>query len=88
MLDIDDVTKDLDLVLEYGEWGYSWNITMVWYDPHAEVFYWYNDSGCSCTYFGEGVTNLSQLNVGSKDACLRDLPDLSVEDRLTIRNYG
>lgn len=43
-------------LFEYGEYGYSWDITEVY--KKDERFFSLNDGGCSCTSFGDSWSDV------------------------------
>ena len=48
--------------------GWSWSETAVYYKPDAGRFYWLDEGGCSCNYFGEGDYTLGDFSDGDRDA--------------------
>ena len=51
------------------EWtgeSYQFDITAVWYHPESGLFYWGDDSGCSCPTPFEDVHDLSGLEAGNR----------------------
>lgn len=58
-------------VASIGAGGWDWAQMSVWYSEDERQFFWLSDSGCSCSYFGMGVTHLADLENGSKDDALR-----------------
>ena len=57
--------------------GWSWSETAVYYKPDAGRFYWLDEGGCSCNYFGEGDYTLGDFSDGDRDAALRSLATVS-----------
>lgn len=55
---------------EMGYWDYSWEEFASFYDPITRMFYWLEDSGCSCNYLWEDVNSVGDLNVGRKEELL------------------
>lgn len=51
--------------------GYDWDEMQFYYSPDTRRFYWFEDSGCSCNGFGDGVTSLDDLSNGSREDALR-----------------
>ena len=70
MIGIRSVAADYDLqevgVLEAG-WCYDWAEIHIWVKNGR--LYWYSDSGCSCTSFGDEVVSLADLETGGRQAC-------------------
>lgn len=60
---------DLGLVLvgsvEWREWSYEFDLTVVWQELETNQFLWASDSGCSCPLPFDGFT-LEGLNRGNK----------------------
>ena len=50
--------------------SYFWDEICVWIDEDGRL-YWYSDNGCSCHFFGDTVTSLSELETGDREACFR-----------------
>jgi len=67
--------------VEWDDDSWAFNFTVVWQckeDP--KVFYWAQDSGCSCPAPFEGFTSLegndwAEVNKGTKHECIKALLD-------------
>ncbi|WP_152346568.1 hypothetical protein [Brevibacterium sp. CFH 10365] len=77
-------------VFSYMDGGYEWDFFGAWYDPEARIFYWIEDSGCSCNSPMDWVDSTSELSVGSKDELIRAYKEfakgshfMSSDDRVT-----
>jgi hypothetical protein len=46
--------KTFDVVAEVGEYGYDWGVIALLRDSDGNLFF-AQDSGCSCTSFGEDM---------------------------------
>lgn len=64
---LDALLERCELIGEFGDYDYSWWEFMAWYDPQARIYYWLEDSGCSCYSFMDGVDSISELSVGRKE---------------------
>ena len=42
------------------DWGYDWHDGAIYRDADGQL-YWYEDSGCSCSYFGEDLNSVDDL---------------------------
>ena len=51
----------------FGDYDYSWWEFKSWHDPEARIYYWFEDSGCSCNHFMMDVDSISELSVGRKE---------------------
>ena len=51
--------------------SYEWDTFVSFYDAESRIFYWRNDGGCSCNYFWDFVTSLSEFENGRKEDLLR-----------------
>lgn len=49
-------------VVSDGDWGYSWSVTEVWFNPENRGYYVFEDSGCSCTYEYEDYKGPADLS--------------------------
>lgn len=52
--------------IEWDDDSFSFNLTVVWYDPENRKLYWADDSGCSCPAPFEDYTSLDQATTGTK----------------------
>jgi hypothetical protein len=52
-------------VLSVQSDDYDWDGFTAWRTPRGR-FYWFADSGCSCTSFGEGIGSASELSDGTR----------------------
>lgn len=64
-------------VLTHEDGGYDWDYFGSWYDPEDRIFYWIEDSGCSCNSPMDWVDSTSELSVGSKDELIRAYKDFA-----------
>ena len=55
-----------------GGGGYDWTELHAFYSPSARRFFWHGATGCSCTYWGSGLT-VGDFEDGDRDALLRSL---------------
>jgi hypothetical protein len=71
---LDETVRDLGLteVLTTGQHDYSWSEFRAWRHPSGR-FYWFADSGCSCSEYGDGFTAPADLGDGDRDALERAL---------------
>ncbi|MCZ9884626.1 DUF7574 domain-containing protein [Arthrobacter sp. B2a2-09] len=79
--------------------GWEWGAIAVYYKPDARRFFWLSESGCSCTYFGDGSSYaLGDFQDGDRQAAIEALKGFShwddtpgrddVEREATnVRNY-
>lgn len=51
--------------------SYDWDAFASWLDVDSGVFYWYEDSGCSCNSPGEMLRTLGDLQSGDREALTR-----------------
>lgn len=63
--------KTMTKLPEMGIFDWEWDTFAAWYDPEQRVFYWYEDSGCSCTYFMDDVEEMGEMQVGRKEELTR-----------------
>lgn len=70
----------LELVAEEGEYDYSWSIVRVYYDAAQRIYYWFDDSGCSCSSWADSVASLMEFENGRKDDVIRGLKDGGYDD--------
>jgi len=64
--------------VEWNDESYSFNFTVVWQSKEdPKVFYWAQDSGCSCPAPFEDFTSLDHDDVfkGTKHECIKALLD-------------
>ena len=67
--------------VDWDDESCSFNITVVWQSKEdPQVFYWAQDSGCSCPAPFEGFTSLegndwAEVNKGTKHECIKALLD-------------
>lgn len=59
-----------ELICEFGDYDYSWWEFKAWYDATARIYYWFEDSGCSCSSFMDSVDSVSDLSFGRKEELL------------------
>jgi hypothetical protein len=66
---LDEVVQELQLVEVFaaGSGGYDWSEFKAWRAPTGR-FYWYQDSGCSCYYYGEHFTSAADFSDGDRGA--------------------
>lgn len=64
---------------ERSEPCYSFDTTMVWYNPDTREYMWYSAAGCSCTWFEEYLT-FEDLNSGSFHEVMNVIEGTSVLD--------
>lgn len=74
---VEATLKTMTKLPEMGMFDYSWDEFGAWYDPEQRIFYWYEDSGCSCTAFMDYVEEMGELQVGRKEDLLRAARDYS-----------
>jgi hypothetical protein len=67
MSEVDALLEKCEEVGAFGDYDYSWWEFKAWYHPEARIYYWYEDAGCSCSYFMEGVDSIGDLSVGRKE---------------------
>ncbi len=74
MYELGNVIRELSLteVFSVETWDYEWDELTAWRAPSGR-FYWYGDSGCSCTSFGENIRSAADLSDGDRDALERAL---------------
>lgn len=56
---------------------YSWEDIIVFWSPTARRYYWYEDSGCSCHYWGENLETVGDFYDGDRKAAERALREFS-----------
>lgn len=68
MWEIEKIIKELRLteVLSVRSDDWDWDGFTAWRTPRGR-FYWFVDSGCSCTSFGEFIESASELSDGTRD---------------------
>lgn len=73
MLLLDDAVQALGLVEVFraGEYDYEWSEFVAWRAPTGR-FYWFADSGCSCTCYGDGFNAIADFSDGDRDALERE----------------
>lgn len=69
---LDEAIAQLQLteVFAAGEYDYEWSEFKAWVAPSGR-YYWFEDSGCSCTYYGENFTSVSDLHDGVRSTLER-----------------
>lgn len=67
MTTLDEAIGQLQLVEVFaaGEYDYEWAIFTAWVAPSGR-YYWYADSGCSCTGYGEHFTSAADFSDGAR----------------------
>lgn len=64
----------VDVATLYGSEGWDWSEIAVYYKPAARRFYWLDEGGCSCSYFGDfGPYTLGDLQDGDRQAAIEAL---------------
>lgn len=56
---------------EMGYCSWDWGLFFSYYHPQSGKFYWGQSSGCSCDYFWQDFTVISDFCVGSKNEYIR-----------------
>jgi len=76
-MDINTVVKKNGLVGVFGYMlgDYDWSEIGVYFSSEKNRYFWYTDSGCSCTYFGDNVGSMSEFCDGDKFAASRAIYD-------------
>jgi hypothetical protein len=64
---LDELLERCELIGEFGDYDYSWWEFKAWYDQQARIYYWYQDSGCSCNSFMDSGYSIGDLSVGRKE---------------------
>lgn len=59
-----------------SEW-YDWAEITIWWDNRSRVYRWISETGCSCSYFGEGFPSqlLGELRAGPRDLAMKALTE-------------
>lgn len=67
MTTLDEAIEQLQLVEVFaaGDYDYEWAEFRAWVAPSGR-YYWYEDSGCSCTGYGENFTSVADLHDGGR----------------------
>ncbi len=67
MREIEKIIKELRLteVISVQSDDCEWDGFTAWRTPRGR-FYWFTDSGCSCTSFGEVIESASELSDGTR----------------------
>lgn len=60
------IELQLTEVFAVGDYDYEWAEFKAWRAPSGRL-YWYDDSGCSCTSFGERFSSAADLGDGERD---------------------
>jgi hypothetical protein len=64
-------SEDWQVVATDDEGCYDWSAISVFWSPSARKYFWYQDSGCSCTDHMDYVTGIGDFEVGDKADVLR-----------------
>lgn len=70
---IPDQFDDADWVaVAYGSnsQDWDWDAMSIYYSPSARRYFWYSDSGCSCSYHMEYVRSTSEFEDGTRHAAI------------------
>lgn len=72
MTTLEEAVQQLRLVHVFSaSWNeYSWSEFVAWRAPSGRL-YWYQDSGCSCTVFGDNFSAPADFSDGDRDALER-----------------
>ena len=70
MYDVATLDPQLLEVFTFAGGDYEWAEFRAWKAPTGG-FYWYGDSGCSCSQYGDRVTSLADFGNGDRDALER-----------------
>lgn len=72
MYRLDETVREMQLVEVFSDstGGYEWAEIRAWRAPSGR-FLWFEDSGCSCTSFGDGFDSAADLSDGDRDALER-----------------
>lgn len=65
-------TLGLTEVFATGQYDYEWAEFKAWRHPSGR-YYWFSDSGCSCSEFGDGFDSAADFEDGDRDALERAL---------------
>lgn len=80
-------TEDFIQVVRAGDYDWEWSEIVVWYSPSRRKYFWFSDSGCSCTYFGEYLTSFEEYKFGDRNAARREIMGYeSSQEALTTFN--
>ena len=66
--------------------GYDWTTLNVYYSPSARRYFWYGDSGCSCSGWGDYLRNSDDFENGSKADAIAAVKRFADEHSYTF--YG
>lgn len=73
--------------VEWSEPCYSFDLSVVWYHPEQDIFYFGSDSGCSCPSPFEDFSSLDDLESGNQHAAIRYLLERKAEEEAGYKNY-
>ena len=74
MINLEEAVQTLGLepVFTTGQHDYGWAEFAAWRHPSGR-YYWFADSGCSCSEFGDGFDSVADFCDGDRDALERAL---------------
>lgn len=75
----------VDVAYLHDSEGWDWSTIEVYYKPAARRFYWLDEGGCSCSYFGDGSYTLGDLRDGDAQAAIEALKAFHGPDNVTDR---
>lgn len=69
---LDGAVRELQLTEVYACFlgDYEWAQFRAWRAPSGR-FYWFDDSGCSCTGYGDSFTGVTDFSDGDRDGLER-----------------
>ena len=68
--------------------GYDWSAITIFYSPSARRYFWFRDSGCSCTGHMDDAWSIGEFEDGDRQAAIKEANDWSNELAAEVRAFN